>query len=108
MAAITSLTPARISKVKVTIIRTEGTMYASSTESIAFWVLALTITLSPILTFSSGFSAVMLFKAISDMPHAPLAWHPAQAVWLCMVTIIKLSATCVTIPSCSIVFFAII
>ena len=48
-------------------------MYANSTESMAFWVLALTITLSPILISSFGFSAVMLFKAISDIPQAPLA-----------------------------------
>lgn len=73
VAAMTSLTPARISKVKIKIIKAEGTMYASRTESMAFWVLAQTITLSPILTSSSGFSAVMLFKAISDMPQAPLA-----------------------------------
>ena len=73
VAAKISLIPARISKVRMAIIRTEGTMYANSTESMAFWVLAQTITLSPILISSFGFSAVMLFKVISDIPQAPLA-----------------------------------
>ena len=83
-------------------------MYASSTESMAFLGAG---TDDYFVTYFHIF--IWFFRRDTFQCHfrhaaSSFGWHPAQAVWLCMVTIIKVSATCVTIPSCSIVFFAII